>query len=82
MYHIKWWKKPWKSDVEWLKNVKFVNITDQQTNTVIIMVMMLNVGRIVGDLRGGKEDMTEKRLLSNEAILLVKGSYCGGKYFF
>lgn len=30
-------------------------------NTAIIMVMMLNAGRIVGDLRGGKEDMTEKR---------------------
>ena len=26
------------------------------------MVMILNAGRIVGDLRGGKEDMTEKRL--------------------
>lgn len=27
------------------------------------MVMMLNVGRIVGDLRGGKEDMTNKRFI-------------------
>lgn len=27
------------------------------------MVMILNAGRIVGDLRGGKEDMTEKRYI-------------------
>ena len=34
------------------------------------MVMMLNAGRIVGDLRGGKEDMTEKRFINDVSEIL------------
>lgn len=35
------------------------------------MVMILNAGRIVGDLRGGKEDMTEKRFMVDDAGTLI-----------
>ena len=44
-----------------MKNVKFASIYDQLINTAIIMNMMFNTERIVKDMKGGKEDMTEKR---------------------
>ena len=44
-----------------MKNVKFASISDQLINTAIIMNMMFNTERIVKDMKGGKEDMTEKR---------------------
>ena len=45
-----------------MKNVKFASISDQLINTVIIMDMMFNTEMIVKDMKGGKEDMTEKQL--------------------
>ena len=44
-----------------MKNVKFASISDQLINTAIIMDMMFNTEVIVKDMKGGKEDMTEKR---------------------
>ena len=44
-----------------MKNVKFASISDQLINTAIIMNIMFNTERIVKDMKGGKEDMTEKR---------------------
>ena len=44
-----------------MKNVKFASISDQLINTAIIMLMMFNTEMIVKVLKGGKEDMTEKR---------------------
>ena len=48
-------------DVEWLKDVKFASISDQLINTAIILDMMFNTEMIVKDMKGGKEDMTEKQ---------------------
>ena len=45
-----------------MKNVKFASISDQLINTAIIMDMMFNTEMIVKDMKGGKEDMTEKQL--------------------
>ena len=46
-----------------MKNVKFASISDQLINTAIIMDMMFNTEVIVKDMKGGKEDMTEKRFI-------------------
>ena len=46
-----------------MKNVKFASISDQLINTAIIMDMMFNTEIIVKDMKGGKEDMTEKRFI-------------------
>ena len=46
---------------EWLKNVKFASIFDQLINTAIILDMMFNTEMIVKDMKGSKEDMTEKQ---------------------
>lgn len=39
----------------------FASISDQLINTAIILDMMFNTEMIVKDMKGGKEDMTEKR---------------------
>lgn len=44
-----------------MKNVKFASISDQLINTAIILDMMFNTEMIVKDMKGGKEDMTEKQ---------------------
>ena len=44
-----------------MKNVKFASISDQLINTAIILDMMFNTEMIVKDMKGGKENMTEKR---------------------
>ena len=49
-----------------MKNVKFASISDQLINTVIIMDTMFNAEVIVKDMKGGKEDMTEKRFVYYE----------------
>ena len=49
-----------------MKNVKFASISDQLINTAIIMDMMFNTVMIVKDMKGGKEDMTEKRFVYYE----------------
>ena len=46
-----------------MKNVKFASISDQLINTAIILDMMFNTEMIVKDMKGGKEDMTEKRFV-------------------
>ena len=48
-----------------MKNVKFASISDQLINTAIILDMMFNIEVIVKDMKGGKEDMTEKRFIND-----------------
>lgn len=44
----------------------FASIFDQLINTAIILDMIFNTEMIVKDMKGGKEDMTEKRFVYYE----------------